>query len=202
MKTAPLRIGAMFLPYAVAALVVGPATAQPTPVSAPATPPKTAQAILAKAEAESATTKRPILLLFGATWCVFCTRLESFLHSPPVEPIFTKNYVLVQMDVLERSGNLAKETPGGTAMMDQYTDNFPSFPPGSHEGLPYYVVLNSQGKKLADSGDIGYPGGDQGLERFSTLLKNTAPQMTPAQRAKIIAAVPQAHLSADGVIRF
>ncbi len=156
--------------WAGTALMMGPAYAHaPNPVS---TVPSAAK-LMAAAERASAISKKPILVVFGASWCPWCTRLHAFADTPEMAPVFAKNYVIVHMDVMENDKK-SLETPGGTKLKDAISGTLASH---KHEGLPYFAALDSRGKKLADSNlpgtndSIGFPQAAGELTAFNTFFK-------------------------------
>jgi hypothetical protein len=71
------------------------------------------------------------------------------------------------------------ENPGGQKLMADLG--------GAKSGLPFYAVLDSTGKKLANSNmapggkNIGYPATRDEIASFVKLLKSTAPRLSAAQ---------------------
>jgi hypothetical protein len=93
--------------------------------------------------------------------------------------------VIVKLDVLERPEKKAElENPGAEALRVEYG--------GERSGVPFFVFLNDQGKKLADSNalpggqNIGYPAKPEEITAFQKLLKQTAPRLTDAQLSPLI----------------
>ena len=96
------------------------------------------------------------------------------------------NYVIVHLDVMENEGKKDLENAGGIELMKQWN--------GEKAGLPFLVVLDANGKKLADSnetkpdgsliGNIGYPARPNEIAHFMKMLK-TAPRLKDADRMKI-----------------
>jgi hypothetical protein len=72
-------------------------------------------------------------------------------------------------------------------------DNFLESWNGAKSGLPFIVILDSMGTKIADSNrmpggkNIGTPASGPEIEKFDKILKETAPRMTTEQRAAICA---------------
>ena len=98
--------------------------------------------------------------------------------------MFDKNYVIVEMDVLENGEKKAKfENAGGVETMKELG--------GEHSGLPFYAFLDAKGAKLADSNvmpkgmNIGYPGAPEEVSAFMDLIKKTAPRWSPSDQDKL-----------------
>ena len=64
---------------------------------------------------------------------------------------------------------------------------------GGKAGLPFFVILNANGEKIADSNrlpggkNIGCPATPEEVAAFDHILIETAPRMTADQRAKLSA---------------
>jgi thioredoxin-related protein len=146
--------------------------------------PDSAQNILKAAGAEARSSKKNVFLMFHATWCEWCKRLEAVLESPEIKPIIDKNYIIARLDVKERGEKIqTHENPGGIEILANFG--------GLKSGLPFIVFLNKKGKMIANSNvmsknqNIGYPGAKEEIAAFMKLLKQTAPRMTVKERTKI-----------------
>ena len=146
--------------------------------------PDSAQNILKAAIAEGRSSKKNIFLIFHATWCGWCKRLEAALESPEIKPIIDKNYIIARLDVQERGEKIqTHENPGGKEILANFG--------GTQSGLPFIVFLNKRGKMIANSNvmpknqNIGYPGSKEEIAAFIKLLKQTALHMTDKQRTVI-----------------
>jgi thioredoxin-related protein len=148
--------------------------------------PAGAEGILTSALQQADASQKNVLLLFHASWCGWCKRLDAILEDPAVKEAMEENYVIARLDVLESGGKVETlENPGGKEIMKKLG--------GEQSGLPFYVFLDAKGKKLADSNvmpknqNIGYPGSVEEIAAFENLLKKTALHMTESQRAAVVA---------------
>jgi len=149
------------------------------------TPPP-AETILDSALKNASSSGRNVFLIFHATWCSWCKRLDAALSNPEVKKVFDDSYIVTHLDVLERGDKKqTMENPGGEDLMKSLG--------GEKSGLPFYVILDGTGKKLIDSdimpgkGNIGFPGSPEEIAAFEQVLKQTAPRMTGEQRAEVVA---------------
>ena len=147
--------------------------------------PESTKTILDAAVRLASSTHRNVFVIFHASWCIWCRRLDSVLTNTEVSPLIDKYYVVVHLDVLERGEKKAIENPGA----DEYLKSLG----GEKSGLPFYVFLDQQGKKMADSNvmeantqNIGFPGSSEERSAFKKLLALSAPAMTPSELAGII----------------
>jgi thiol:disulfide interchange protein len=147
-------------------------------------PSPTAESIVTAALKGSQAGKRVVLIEFGASWCTWCKSFDAFVHAPDVRQIIADNYVVANLTVQERDDKKALENAGAQQKMDAWG--------GSKSGLPYYVFLDSAGRKIADSNampdgsNIGFPATPQELQTFMTLIDKTAPRLSKADRAAIV----------------
>jgi thioredoxin-related protein len=142
--------------------------------------PDSAQIILKSAVAEAQLSKKNVFLIFHATWCAWCKRLEVALNDPEIKTLIDTNYVLVMLDVNERGDKIqTHENPGGQNLLSGFG--------GNNAGLPFIVFLNGKNKMIANSNvmpksqNIGYPGSKEEIAAFVKLLKKTSPRITDKQ---------------------
>ena len=150
MKSAGLSLGAA----ALLSLV-------PSPARATAARPS-ATAVLNAAEAEAAREHKNVFLIFHASWCPWCHRLEALLSAPSLKPFFDRNYVIASIDGQEAPTQLGLENPGWKDLMATYS--------ATGQGIPYWLFLDPKGNILATSrspfdsdrkgmpGNVGFPG--------------------------------------------
>lgn len=142
--------------------------------------PPSASSILVQALHLARASQKNVFLVFHASWCPWCKRLDALLGKPDVSKIVNGSFVVTRVDVMERGEKkLTLENPGGNEMMKRFG--------GEKSGLPYYVFLNEDGKMIGNSNvmpdgqNIGYPGSGKEDSTFVALLKRTARNITGKQ---------------------
>jgi thiol-disulfide isomerase/thioredoxin len=134
----------------------------------------TADQVLAPAKAKAAAGPKAIFLHFGASWCVWCKRLDAFLDRPDIKPVFEKYFVPVKLVVQENDKNKALENAGADVLLKQL---------GGPSGLPYSAFLDAQGALIVNSKlngqNIGYPSQPVEIDWFIRMMKQAAPNMSP-----------------------
>ncbi len=134
------------------------------------------------AYAKAGKEKKNVMLIFHASWCGWCKKLDAMLESPQFKSTFEKSYVITHVDVMENGPKKDLENEGGDQLLAQYD--------GEKAGLPFFVILSPTGERIGDSllptkANMGFPSEPQEVSTFMVLLKKTAPRMTEAQRAMI-----------------
>lgn len=139
---------------------------------------KPAQAIDIMRSSFATATKehKKVFLIYHASWCKWCKKLDSALTSSELKPVFDKYFVVTHLDVNERKEKVELlENAGGRELLKEHG--------GENAGLPYYVILDAKGRKLVDSkqmpgtSNIGYPGAPDEIKLFSGMLKKGASAM-------------------------
>jgi hypothetical protein len=114
---------------------------------------------------------------FRADWCGWCKKLESVFGESDAAPLLAKYYSVISIDI--------EKNPGANELAKRL-----GAPQGVESGIPWFAVVDKQGKVKATSegpqGNIGYP--DTGAERahFLAVLNSTAAGITKFEVEKIL----------------
>lgn len=140
-----------------------------------------ASVLLENASAQAAKENKKVFVMFHASWCKWCKKMDDNMKAEAVRKYFTDSYVIVHIDVKESPKNKDLENPGGEVMLKKYK--------GEQAGLPFWLILDAKGTVLADSfnakGDnLGCPGDAQEVAEFTAKLKKTS-KLTDKQLAVI-----------------
>ena len=144
--------------------------------------PPTAQQALDSAKAQAAARHRNVFLIFGASWCGWCKRLDRFIEAPTIQPIFARHFVIARIAVQERGDMASQNTPGGEALAAQF---------GSKgTGLPFFAFLDEHGELIANSNrpvpgkpdgeNIGHPMAPEEVDHFMRMLRKAVPALSTA----------------------
>lgn len=148
--------------------------------------------ILKGAKLKAADQNKSIFLIFGASWCEDCHRLDSFLALPDIAPIFNKYFVVTKLTFGEAVGGHPDwDNPGSDFLISKYGGLSPS---GAVD-LPFIAVLDPKTKLLANSNKpgkghvasagTGFPDNAEDVKWFLAMLQKAAPALTEDETQKI-----------------
>jgi len=127
---------------------------------------KIMQAAYAKASAEH----KNVFLIFHASWCGWCHKMDKSMNDPSCKKFFDDNFVITHLVVKESKGKEHLENPGGIEMMRKYK--------ADTLGIPFWIIFNADGKEVADSRrpplmeNVGCPAKAEEVDYFIDILKN------------------------------
>ncbi|WP_454802451.1 thioredoxin family protein [Mucilaginibacter phyllosphaerae] len=137
------------------------------------------ETVLKEAYGKAAKENKKVMLIFHASWCGWCKKMEASLNEPNIKPMIDANYVVATLDVMEQPAKKNLENPGSLEVMTKLK--------GEKAGLPFWVVTDAQGKVLADSQvrpagasldtygeNVGCPAAPDEVAFFTKILKSTS----------------------------
>ncbi len=137
-------------------------------------PPKDAKRVFDLALSRASSDDKRVFLTFGAPWCGWCHRLHDWMAQPEIAAVFDRDFVIAQIDV--------DRMTGGKDIQKQYQ-------PKSSAGIPWYAILDAQGKPVATSdgpgGNIGYPGAPSEIDHFLAMVKGQGRRIDVTQLGQL-----------------
>ena len=139
--------------------------------------PASADKIMKEAFTIAKQQNKKVLVMFHASWCGWCHKMDTSLNDVSVKKFFDDNFVIRHLVVLESKGKENLENPGAVDMLTKYG--------GKDEGIPYWLVFDQDEKFLADSRmkatvngveklqNTGCPASKEEVEYFIEVLKKT-----------------------------
>ena len=141
--------------------------------------PHSAADIMKLASLQAAKENKNIIVIFHASWCGWCHKMDSSINDKSCKKFFDDNYVITHMVVDESADKKNQETPGAAAFRTKYH--------GDQQGLPYWLVFDKNGNLLADSQmrpvgaapdakgeSVGCPAAENEVSYFINILKRTS----------------------------
>jgi thiol-disulfide isomerase/thioredoxin len=140
--------------------------------------PPTAGEILKEAYKLADKEHKKVFVMFHASWCGWCHRMDKSMEDETCKNFFEDNYVIRHLVVDESDDKKNLENPGADELRKKYY--------GDGQGIPFWLVFDKDGKMLADSkwrqeGDgpekgenIGCPAAENEVEYFISVLKKTS----------------------------
>jgi thioredoxin-related protein len=146
----------------------------------PAQTPPSAEQVLKEAQAEAVKQNKNVFIIFHASWCGWCHKMDSSMNDRSCKRFFDDNYVIRHLVVQESKNKKNLENPGAMELLTRYN--------GADQGIPYWLVFDKQGKLLADSRipsadsgtgankwkNSGCPAAQEEVDYFISVLKKTS----------------------------
>ena len=129
-----------------------------------------ADEILAAAYKQAAKENKNVFVLFNASWCGWCKKIDESINDKSTKKYFDTSYVIVHLTVQENPINKKKENPGAAEFLRKFN--------GQDAGLPFFILLDKKGKLLgdsfADNKNMGCPASANEVASFIILLKKSS----------------------------
>jgi len=127
--------------------------------------------VLQPVYAQAAKEGKQVLLIFHASWCGWCRKMDTSLLDKAVRPLIDAHYVTAHLTVYEAKDKKYLEHPGALDLLTKHG--------GADQGLPYWLVLNPEGHLLAGAQsqkdkNTGCPATEEEVAYFISVLKKTS----------------------------
>ncbi len=141
-------------------------------------PPSNAEEVLKEACELAAKENKKVFVIFTASWCGWCKRMDKSIADSVCSDFFSNNYVIRHLVVDEAKDKLNLENPGAKELRAKYH--------GDGEGIPFWLVFDKQGNMLADSKmrkedegpekgeNTGCPASEKEVAYFISVLQKTS----------------------------
>jgi len=139
--------------------------------------PLTSEEIMKEAFTSAKNQNKKVLVMFHASWCGWCHKMDTSLNDASVKKFFDDNFVIRHLVVFESKEKKNLENPGALEMISTYN--------GKDQGIPFWLIFDKNENFLADSrmkGKIngveklqntGCPASKEEVDYFIDVLKKT-----------------------------
>ena len=145
--------------------------------------PLPAKEVLNNSLTQARASNKHVLIIFHASWCIWCHKMDSSINDPACRKFFTDNYIIEHLVVDESDNKKNLENPGASDFRDAQG--------GKDQGIPFWIILDKNGvvlntsmmpaKDPAKPGDnTGCPASQNEVEYFISMLKKSS-SMTAGQ---------------------
>lgn len=99
--------------------------------------------ILNDASIQATKENKNVFVIFHASWCGWCRKMDSSMNDASIKKFFDDNYVIRHLVVYESEGKKKLENPGAMSLLIKYH--------AEKLGLPSWLIFDAKGNLLADS---------------------------------------------------
>ena len=140
--------------------------------------PPSANDVLKESYSVAGKENKNVFVLFHASWCGWCHKMDTAMNDNLVRKFFTDNYVIRHLVIYESKGKENHENPGALDLLKKYK--------GDDRDIPYWLVFDKNGKLLADSklrpvgggletgNNTGCPANAKEVAHFVKVLRQTS----------------------------
>ncbi|PZR24289.1 MAG: thioredoxin family protein [Flavobacterium psychrophilum] len=130
-----------------------------------------ASVLMKQAYTQAVKENKKVFVMFHASWCGWCKKMDNNMKTAATAKLFTDNYVIVHLDVKESPKTKDLENPGGEDLLKKYK--------GEQAGLPFWLILDAKGAVITDSfntkgENLGCPSSPDEVTEFTAKLKKTS----------------------------
>lgn len=128
--------------------------------------------VLLKEAREQATKEnKKLMVIFHASWCGWCHKMDASLTDTSIKFFFDKNYVITHLTIDESPDKKNLENSGAQALNEKWG--------GKDQGIPFWVIMDKDGRILANSlsqpgKNVGCPATSKEVAHFINVLKKTS----------------------------
>jgi len=143
-----------------------------------------ADTIMKEAIKIAAGENKKVFIIFHASWCIWCRKMDSSMNDKSCKNFFDDNYIVRHLTVLESKDKKHLENPVAAEMLGKYK--------GVDQGIPFWLIFDKYGNLLADSQlrpdgaaldkqgtNTGCPASEEEVNYFISVLKKTSRMSAP-----------------------
>ena len=139
--------------------------------------PLSSEEIMKEAFTSAKKQNKKVLVMFHASWCGWCHKMDTSLNDASVKKFFDDNFVIRHLVVFESKGKENLENPGALEMLTKHD--------GKDQGIPFWLIFDKDERFLFDSRmpasvngkeklqNTGCPASKEEVNYFIEVLKKT-----------------------------
>jgi len=139
--------------------------------------PLSSEEIMKEAFVSAKKQNKKVLVMFHASWCGWCHKMDTSLNDASVKKFFDDYFVIRHLVVFESKGKENLENSGALEMLERHE--------GKDQGIPFWLIFDKDEKFLFDSRmpasvngtvklqNTGCPASKEEVEYFIDVLKKT-----------------------------
>ena len=139
--------------------------------------PLSSEEIMKEAFTTAKKQNKKVMVMFHASWCGWCHKMDTSLNDAAVKKFFDDNFVIRHLVVFESKGKKDLENPGALELLTKHD--------GKDQGIPYWLIFDKDEKFLFDSRmpalvngkeklqNTGCPASKEEVDYFIDILKKT-----------------------------
>jgi hypothetical protein len=141
--------------------------------------PLTANETIKQSCMEAGRQHKNVFVIFHASWCIWCRKLDSSINDPSCKKFFNDNYLFTHLTVFETDEKAKLNTPGGKEFLAAHH--------AADQGIPAWYIFDKDGNLLADSqlrqpgegadvegSNVGCPANETEISYFISVLQKTS----------------------------
>jgi thiol-disulfide isomerase/thioredoxin len=141
--------------------------------------PLSADEILQHAIQQASKENKNVIIIFHASWCGWCHKMDNSINDKSCKRFFDDNYVIRHLVVDESRDKKNLENPGADELRTKYN--------GDNQGIPFWLIFDKDETLLADSQlrpkgkgldtrgqNVGCPAAAQEVDHFIEVLEKTS----------------------------
>lgn len=132
---------------------------------------------------------KAVFLIFHASWCGWCKKMDAAMNDESCREYFNSNFVTIHLVAEESKDNKHLVNPGADKLLAKYN--------GDRAGIPFWLIFDNEGSLIVDSfvradgvtedepgSNIGCPAKEDEVAAFIKKLKLVS-SMTEDEELKI-----------------
>lgn len=135
------------------------------------TRPLPADSILSQAFAKARLENKKVFVIFHASWCGWCRKMDAAMNDTACKPFFDANYIVEHLTILESKDKKNLENPGAEELYKKHAP--------ADSGIPYWMIYDTKGTVIADAtmpdgSNAGCPASVQEVTHLINTLKRSS----------------------------